>query len=124
MAERELQIELSEETKDFLVDKGWDPAMGARPLRRAIQRFIEDPLADEVLKTPMKSGSTVLVERDPEGKQKAEASGAEEQLKITILPPVEKPPEQKPVPVGGGDDEGQGEEPPPNEEAPTASPED
>src|SRR5438128_7316780 len=44
MAERELQIELSEGTKDFLVDKGWDPAMGARPLRRAIQRYIEDPL--------------------------------------------------------------------------------
>src|SRR5438128_88743 len=66
MAERELQIELSEGTKDFLVDKGWDPAMGARPLRRAIQRYIEDPLADEVLKTPMTPGSTVLVERDQE----------------------------------------------------------
>src|ERR671925_1368151 len=63
MAERELQIELSEETKDFLVDKGWDPAMGARPLRRAIQRFIEDPLADEVLKSPMAPGSTVEVEK-------------------------------------------------------------
>ena len=40
---------LSEDAKDFLVEKGWDPAMGARPLRRAIQRYIEDPLADEVL---------------------------------------------------------------------------
>src|SRR5919108_99551 len=68
MAERELQIELSEETKDFLVDKGWDPAMGARPLRRAIQRYVEDPLADEVLKTSMKAGSTVLVERDAEAR--------------------------------------------------------
>ena len=38
MAERELQLELSEEAEDLLVDKGWDPAMGARPLRRAIQR--------------------------------------------------------------------------------------
>ena len=72
MAERELQIELSEETKDFLVEKGWDPAMGARPLRRAIQRYIEDPLADEVLKTPMTPGSTVLVERDEEARQSAE----------------------------------------------------
>ena len=50
MAERELQLELSEDAKDMLVDKGWDPAMGARPLRRAIQRFIEDPLADFVLR--------------------------------------------------------------------------
>ena len=49
--------------KDLLVEKGWDPAMGARPLRRAIQRYIEDPLADEVLKTPMTPGSTVVVER-------------------------------------------------------------
>src|SRR5207302_1801719 len=44
MAERELQLELSEGAKDLLVDKGWDPSMGARPLRRAIQRYVEDPL--------------------------------------------------------------------------------
>jgi ATP-dependent Clp protease ATP-binding subunit ClpC len=103
-----MQIELSEETKDFLVDKGWDPAMGARPLRRAIQRFIEDPLADEVLKTPMTPGSTVLVERDAESQQKAADGDGEEELKITILAPVDKPPEEKPVPVGADD---KGEEP-------------
>jgi ATP-dependent Clp protease ATP-binding subunit ClpC len=122
MAERELQIELSETTKDFLVDKGWDPAMGARPLRRAIQRFVEDPLADEVLKTPMQPGSTVLVERDDGSKQKAEAGDGEEQLKVTILPPVEAPPEEKPVPVGGGEDEeGSGEQSPePESEEPQA----
>jgi ATP-dependent Clp protease ATP-binding subunit ClpC len=101
MAERELQIELSEETKDFLVEKGWDPAMGARPLRRAIQRFVEDPLADEVLKAPMAPGSTVLVERDEELREKAKDGGPEEELKITILAPVDKPPEEQPVPVGG-----------------------
>jgi len=113
MKERELQIELSEETKEFLVDKGWDPAMGARPLRRAIPRYIEDPLADEVLKTPMAAGSTVLVERDAASKQKAEAGEGEEQLKITILGPVTPPPEEKPVPVGGdGDDEGKGSDEP------------
>ena len=49
VAEHELQLDLTEEAKELLVDKGWDPAMGARPLRRAIQRYIEDPLADEVL---------------------------------------------------------------------------
>src|SRR6266566_8992947 len=62
VAEHELQLDLSTEAKELLVDKGWDPTMGARPLRRAIQRYIEDPLADEVLKTPMTAGSTVLVE--------------------------------------------------------------
>src|SRR5947199_194187 len=62
MAERELQLELSEPAKDLLVDKGWDPAMGARPLRRAIQRYIEDPLADFVLRSQVPSGSTVMVD--------------------------------------------------------------
>jgi ATP-dependent Clp protease ATP-binding subunit ClpC len=104
MAERELQIEMSEGAKDFLVEKGWDPAMGARPLRRAIQRYIEDPLADEVLKTPMTPGSTVLVERDEEARQRAVDGGSDEELKITILAPVEKPPEEQPVPVGGSDE--------------------
>ena len=56
MAERELQLELTEEAKDLLVDKGWDPAMGARPLRRAIQRYIEDPLADFVLRSELDAG--------------------------------------------------------------------
>jgi ATP-dependent Clp protease ATP-binding subunit ClpC len=104
MAERELQIELSEGSKDFLVEKGWDPAMGARPLRRAIQRYIEDPLADEVLKTPMTPGSTVLVERHDDERHKDKADVGDEELKITILAPVEKPPEEQPVPVGGSDE--------------------
>ena len=51
LAERDLQLELTDEAEDFLVKKGWDPAMGARPLRRAIQRYIEDPLADFVLRS-------------------------------------------------------------------------
>ena len=45
----EVSIELTNKAKDFMVDKGYDPTMGARPLRRAIQRYIEDPLADFVL---------------------------------------------------------------------------
>ena len=49
VAEHDLQLDLSEEAKELLIDKGWDPSMGARPLRRAIQRYVEDPLADEVL---------------------------------------------------------------------------
>ena len=68
VAEHELQLDLTEESKDLLVEKGWDPSMGARPLRRAIQRYIEDPLADEVLRQgEMTPGSTVLVERDASG---------------------------------------------------------
>ena len=66
MAERGLQLELTDEAKDLLVEKGWDPAMGARPLRRAIQRYIEDPLADFVLRAELTPGATVMVEKAPE----------------------------------------------------------
>src|ERR687896_420908 len=59
LAERELQLDLTEAAEDFLVDKGWDPAMGARPLRRAIQRYIEDPLADFVLRAELEPQATV-----------------------------------------------------------------
>src|ERR1041385_8425348 len=63
MATHEVAIELTDEAKELLVDKGYDPAMGARPLRRAIQREIEDPLADFVLGRELKEGSTIVVDR-------------------------------------------------------------
>jgi ATP-dependent Clp protease ATP-binding subunit ClpC len=95
MAERELQLELSDEAKDLLVEKGWDPAMGARPLRRAIQRYIEDPLADFVLRSQVPEGSTVLVERE----DNAPPEGGDEvpEVKLSVVKPVAKP-----TPVGVG----------------------
>src|SRR5207247_4540478 len=63
MAIHNVAIELTDEAKELLVDKGYDPAMGARPLRRAIQRVIEDPLADFVLGRTVEPGSTILVAR-------------------------------------------------------------
>src|SRR6266481_1120741 len=63
MATHSVTIELTDEAKELLVDKGYDPAMGARPLRRAIQREIEDPLADFVLGRELEPGSTILVGR-------------------------------------------------------------
>ncbi|HEY8646991.1 MAG TPA: ATP-dependent Clp protease ATP-binding subunit, partial [Gaiellaceae bacterium] len=80
MAEHEVTIELTDEAKDLLVEKGWDPAMGARPLRRAIQRYIEDPLADYVLGRSLEPGSTILVARK-----------SDEEVDITVVPPA--PPE-------------------------------
>jgi ATP-dependent Clp protease ATP-binding subunit ClpC len=94
MAERELSLNLSDDAKDLLVEKGWDPAMGARPLRRAIQRYIEDPLADEVLKASnMEPGSTVQVERGEN------AEGEDPEVTITITGP---PAGHKREPVGVG----------------------
>src|SRR5206468_11669176 len=66
MGQHEAAIELTEGAKELLVEKGYDPAMGARPLRRAIQRFIEDPLADFVLGRSLEPGSTILVDRKDE----------------------------------------------------------
>jgi ATP-dependent Clp protease ATP-binding subunit ClpC len=79
MADRELVLDLTEEAKDLLVEKGWDPAMGARPLRRAIQRYIEDPLADFVLRSQLPAGSTVVVDPMPEGQ--------EGEVRLTIVKP-------------------------------------
>jgi ATP-dependent Clp protease ATP-binding subunit ClpC len=80
MSEHETAIELTEEAKELLVDKGYDPAMGARPLRRAIQRFVEDPLADFVLGRSLKPGSTILVARK---------EGTEEEVDISVVEPAE-----------------------------------
>jgi ATP-dependent Clp protease ATP-binding subunit ClpA len=45
----QLEIQFSDEAKAFLIDRGFDPALGARPLRRAIQRYLEDPISELLL---------------------------------------------------------------------------
>jgi ATP-dependent Clp protease ATP-binding subunit ClpC len=66
LAERGVALQLTDDAKELLVEQGYDPTMGARPLRRAIQRLIEDRLADEVLGGNLPEGSTILVDRDGE----------------------------------------------------------
>ena len=66
MATYEVAIDLTDAAKEVLVEQGFDPAMGARPLRRAIQRFIEDPLADFVLGRELNPGSTIVVDKKEE----------------------------------------------------------
>ena len=61
------QIELTDKAKDFLSDKGYDQQYGARPLNRAIQKYVEDPLAEEILKGEMKEGDTIQVDYSGEG---------------------------------------------------------
>jgi ATP-dependent Clp protease ATP-binding subunit ClpC len=55
------QIEISEEAKDFIVEKGWDAQFGARPLKRAIQKYVEDPLAEEIIKTKIHESDLISV---------------------------------------------------------------
>lgn len=59
-------LELSSEAKDFIADKGYDSQFGARPLHRAIQKYLEDPLAEEILNGKVKAGVVVIAELDKE----------------------------------------------------------
>ncbi len=61
-----LDLALSDAAKGFLATKGYDPELGARPLRRAIQRLLEDPLSEKVLLGEFKAGSTVVTDVDEE----------------------------------------------------------
>jgi ATP-dependent Clp protease ATP-binding subunit ClpB len=73
LAERKIAVELSETAKDFLVREGYDPVYGARPLKRALQRWLLDPLARRVLEGAFREGDTVAV--DVSGDQLSFAKG-------------------------------------------------
>jgi ATP-dependent Clp protease ATP-binding subunit ClpC len=67
ITERNITIEVSEAMKERLVAEGYDPSFGARPLRRAIARLIEDNLAEAILEGRVNNGDTVLVDLDDDG---------------------------------------------------------
>jgi ATP-dependent Clp protease ATP-binding subunit ClpC len=58
---KDVEIELTDDAKNLLAEKGYDPALGARPLRRTIQRMVEDPLSEKLLWKEFKAGETVIV---------------------------------------------------------------
>ncbi len=62
LAERKITIELGEDAREWLADKGYDPVYGARPLKRAIQKFVQDPLAEQILGGHIPDGSAVAVD--------------------------------------------------------------
>ncbi len=62
LAERQLSLEVTDAAKELLAEEGWDPAYGARPLKRAIQRLVENPLALELLEGRFAEGDTVRVD--------------------------------------------------------------
>jgi ATP-dependent Clp protease ATP-binding subunit ClpC len=76
---KNLRLELDDKAKDFLVEKGYDPQYGARPMRRSVERFLEDPLAEEILKGSLHEGEAILVTVGNDKlvfNQKAAAAGA------------------------------------------------
>jgi ATP-dependent Clp protease ATP-binding subunit ClpC len=70
-------VESTEKAKDFILEKGYDEKFGARPMKRAIQKFIEDPLAEEIINASLVEGDTILLDHE-DGK---------EELKVTIKKP-------------------------------------
>jgi ATP-dependent Clp protease ATP-binding subunit ClpC len=63
---KQLKLELDHKAKDFLVEKGYDPQYGARPMRRSVEKFLEDPLAEELLKGNLHEGEPVQVSLEGE----------------------------------------------------------
>ena len=57
-----IEIELAPGAREFLVDKGFDPQFGARPLRRAIQKYVEDPMAESILSADLGEGDLITVD--------------------------------------------------------------
>ncbi len=83
-----LGLELTQEAKYFLADRGYDPQLGARPLRRAIQRMVEDPVSEKLLLKELRAGEIVVVdvEEDPESGDKVIAFRTVEGF---VPPPME-----------------------------------
>ena len=63
------EIKLSEEAKDYVLDKGYDIQYGARPLKRAIQKYLEDPMAETIIKSALVEGDIMLVDFDKENEE-------------------------------------------------------
>jgi ATP-dependent Clp protease ATP-binding subunit ClpB len=78
LEERRIELELTEAAKELVAEEGWDPAYGARPLKRALQRLVENPLALRLLEGELGEGDTVRVDaRDGELVfERAEAAAA------------------------------------------------
>ena len=66
LKDQNISLEVAKEAKDLLIEKGFDPVFGARPLKRTIQRYLEDPLANEIISKKFKEGSTIKVARKNE----------------------------------------------------------
>jgi len=85
LQEKNMKLVLTKGAKDFLVEKGFDPVYGARPLKRAIQRYVEDPLAEEILRGKFQEGDTIVCKATKDGlkfvKQKSEEKAQEKVVK-------------------------------------------
>ena len=75
------QVKISNKAKEFIAEKGYDQKYGARPLNRAIQKYIEDLIAENVVSNTIKDGDSISIDTDKDNKE-------ELQLKIEKVPAV------------------------------------
>ena len=69
LKEKEIGLELNASARDFLIVEGYDPNFGARPMRRAVERHLEDPLAEALLRSEFKAGDVVEVSHEDDAKE-------------------------------------------------------
>ena len=86
LEEKEILLELDQTAKEFLIDKGYDPNYGARPMRRAVEKHLEDPLAEKLLRGEVNPGEKIKVTR----KQSGEGKEAIDELIFTAKPVKKK----------------------------------
>ena len=84
LADRHVELELTDRARGFLVRSGYDPAYGARPLKRAIQREIETPMARRILAGEVRDGQQVVVDLDPSGNLVFETKGASRERQAVL----------------------------------------
>ena len=77
LEKKDINLVLDEKARDFLVEKGHDPEYGARPMRRAVERFMEDPLAEEILRGKLVEGQPIQVSAADDKLTFAQKSAAE-----------------------------------------------
>ncbi|HEU4480609.1 MAG TPA: NDP-hexose 4-ketoreductase, partial [Actinomycetota bacterium] len=96
---QDVAIELTEGAKDVLSARGYDPTLGARPLRRAIQRLVEDPISEKILWKEYEAGDTIIVD----------AADDERGEKEIVFRKAERSPDHPPVELAGATVDGEGE---------------
>lgn len=74
------QLELTEKAHDFIAEKGWDEQYGARPLKRAIQKYVEDVLAEEIIRTKINVGEKIIIDYDEE----------KQDMVVNVIPATER----------------------------------
>jgi len=87
LSEQGIGLELTPAARSFLADKGYDPQLGARPLRRAIQQLVEDPLSERILWKEFRVGETVVIDLED-----SPIEGEGPQLTFRAIEGMEPPP--------------------------------